>query len=233
MPVYGGNRAQRRIKPPKRTKLLRILVENIPLGEERYRRKYLSNRGRRGWKTGNTSLAGVNQFLSPAIGMPLQEWIIQRANKTGRKAIVLDWGCGPGRAISELARETKGRSICIGYSEDSYATWARNKFVSFIQEEHTHFLRYIKQPIDLIYAHAGLWHIQKNYRKEYYADYLSKLAQKLSKGGIMVSYPGRLNYETMRDEPQLEAFLQHAIDPSRKKFSVEIRENRLSVKRLS
>ncbi|GEM_PF-6802767 len=118
----------------------------------------------------------------------LAGFIHQRTLNTKQPAVVVDWGCGTGRAIEELTDRFKDQVLAYGYSRDSYDLWAISERVKYIQATAEDLPRYLQKlpPIDLIYSYMGYYHFDSKLNRVQSATYLAKLAQKLAPGGMLV-----------------------------------------------
>ncbi len=79
---------------------------------------------KRKWGTETSSIAGIEKSLE----VPLRK---QLAELPG-KPVVVDWGCGSGRAVSQIAEQVP-KANCYGFSSDSYFAW--NKAVEKIKTQ--------------------------------------------------------------------------------------------------
>ena len=199
MPIFGKGRAGRETKIFLEKKVYR------QAGKRRYRK-------RKKWKMEGTSFNWVAEIGFPRIFSSFlgeRNFIEMRFREKGRPLVVLDWGCGNGRAIKGLAEKYKGKVYAYGYSGDSYKEWKGNQKVKFIHTTKEDLLRYLKDSsVDLIYSHLGLDHLFGNRlsaKTQEAIDYIAKLVPKLSKGGIACFGIGILA------EDKIIVALQHAL----------------------
>jgi SAM-dependent methyltransferase len=114
------------------------------------------------------------------------DFIENRFRETGRPQVVLEWGCGEGKATGTLAKEYEGLAKVYGYSKDSYPGWTKTPGVKFIHETKERLLRYLKDgTVDLIYSYSGLEHLTLAAGRPL-ASYIKQLVPKLSNGGRLI-----------------------------------------------
>lgn len=96
----------------------------------------------------------------------------------------MDWGCGEGRALNDLAKKFKDKVNLYGFSRDKYLKWnQRNKSIAFIQETAENSARFFsKGSIDLVFSHRMAEHVPW---PEFLSTF-SQLAERLSVGGCIV-----------------------------------------------
>lgn len=119
----------------------------------------------------------------------LDSFIKKTFKKKGKPVVVLDWGCGNGNAINELAEKCGEMVHAYGYSKDSYKEWVNSDKVKFIHATKEKLPRYLKNnSVDLIYSHIGIGHTFISYWGEIdqQVAYIKKIVPKLSKGGRLV-----------------------------------------------
>jgi len=166
MPIYRKGRLPKRI--PDERALIKPGVG---------RKRIIGKRGIR-YGNENTSIEEIESALG---------YNIRRKIARDRKPIVVDWGCGKGRSIAEIAQQFRN-ARCYGFSNQFYRSWLQNKEsgAMFIYSDATRFNKYFKDnSINVIYSHYGL-----NYADwlEYrLVDYLHEhVVPKLKKGGVLV-----------------------------------------------
>ena len=199
MPVFGKGRTER-----ERERFLEKKVYR-QVGKQRYRK-------RKKWNLEGTSFNWVAEIGFPRIFSSLlgeRNFIEMRFREKSRPLVVIDWGCGNGRAIKELAEKYKGKVYAYGYSGDSYTEWGGNQNVKFIHATKEDLLRYVKDSsVDLIYSHLGLDYLfgkRLSAKTQEAIDYIAKLVPKLSKGGIACFGIG------ITAEDKIIVALQHAL----------------------
>ena len=109
-----------------------------------------------------------------------------------RPLVVVDWGCGTGRAISSLAIKFKENVHAFGFSKDSYKEWEEVREAKLIHAPEEDFFRYFKdESIDALYSHLGLVHLAPlGFDADYglmakAIDYIARVFRKISRGGVM------------------------------------------------
>jgi SAM-dependent methyltransferase len=144
------------------------------------------------WGDTNTSLRDVNYDL----GIDLGVWVGKRHAETRKPVVILDWGCGRGRAITTLARLHGKKANCYGYGDQDYPQWRKNPRVKFIKNTYDRLLRYFPDAsVDLIFSRLGLSHLvsvrhtKATITGPEFLDYIEKLSFKLKPGGVLVFSP--------------------------------------------
>ena len=120
MPVFGGSKNNPRY----------VAARKKYLGQQI---KWVGNRKillpRPPWDTEDSSLRRVSNRL----GFDISTWVKKRNRKTQQPVVVLDWGCGPGTAITTLVQENPEIVTGIGFSDIAYNEMNENPHVRFIQ----------------------------------------------------------------------------------------------------
>ncbi|VVB75498.1 Uncharacterised protein [uncultured archaeon] len=179
MPVYGGKKLY---AGP--TRLRRNLTRLWPderieiLVKKRGRLRQVQKVRRRGWM----EYSSVEK-IEGELHFPLKNKIkslISGVGKKGRTPVVVDWGCGAGVALEELASSCKQAKF-YGFSNQAYPSWdTKQTNVRLIHAQEKDFKRYFKKnSADLIYSNFGLWHTKP--------DYVLSLIPVLRTGGEMVA----------------------------------------------
>src|SRR3989344_241833 len=123
---------------------------------EKGRRKHTGGRPLEEWCVTNTPIILIEMFAK----YDIRKHIKTIAKK--RRPMVVDWGCGIGNAIAEIAAEIP-KTRCYGFSADSYTEWNHKKGVKFIHATGEDFSKYFKDgSIDVLYSHLGLLHFFKS-----------------------------------------------------------------------
>ncbi|QQR93010.1 MAG: class I SAM-dependent methyltransferase [Candidatus Iainarchaeum archaeon] len=131
------------------------------------------------------------QFKSPLgrvstnIGIDIPAWIQRRHAQKRKPLTVLDWGCGDGTTIEQLAKRYPEEVHAYGYDHQSRRTWITSTRVKYIHNDATSMLRYIKKgSMDLIYSHYGLTHLLYGQSLPERIRYTQRLAERLKPGGL-------------------------------------------------
>jgi SAM-dependent methyltransferase len=170
MPVFGKGRSKKS-NAGKSLKDLHVVERRWGSCKRSYRREDK-------WVNVSTGLAEIEKVLD----FPLGDEIKKIAASKGR-AVVLDWGCGTGKAGTEIAQRFGGKVSVYGCSDVAYKEWAKNEKVKFVQATEQDSLRYFKDgSFDLIYSHFGLIHVGSGF-----GQYLESILPKLSVGGKLVT----------------------------------------------
>lgn len=168
MPIYGKGRTTRARKS------YPVDIMLITRGQGGKRRLV----GTCGWDVHRSTIAEIEKTS----GYPIRKELWKKFNKTGKPLSVLDWGCGNGRAATELAKEFGSALRVYGCGDEFYKEWVQNSSVHFIHETAYDSLRYFKNnSLDLVYSHYAL-----HYLREALPEYINKLAPKLKKGGKII-----------------------------------------------
>jgi len=175
MPVYGKGRSGRKVKMPfgkgrrdtrlrKNSKILRD-IEGREMFEEG------------SWSVHKSRITRIEKTLKFGV----QREIAGRIAK-GERPVVLDWGCGTGRAIVNLASRFPQISA-IGFSDISYGQWKGTNKAKFIHDTKERLLRLVKNgSVDVIYSHSALSQIGGKMQ-----EYLLELLPKLKKKGLLAT----------------------------------------------
>ena len=231
MPVWGGKRSRARRPALDRTLGSRMEERAVRGPHTGARHLFTKARGAK-FKSSTTTLAQVRKYHRVYVGpnFDLVEETKRLHSQQGKPVVILEWGTGNTRALSELARETRGMTRCIGYGRDSYRTWKNNRLVETIQRPHEQLSRFFKEKsVGIIFSHHGLQHLLTQSGVEPFSQYVGKLVTKLQEGGVFVSYPVR----KMRD-PDLEKKLQQTITQSLRgkgTFDVRVEFNTILIRR--
>ncbi|MDO8428025.1 MAG: class I SAM-dependent methyltransferase [Candidatus Diapherotrites archaeon] len=146
MPVYGKRNSPRKPVYPKHTATI-----FRPELESKTRPRTTRIFSGRQWSLVSSSLARISQTF----GFDLVKAIRVRVQKS-EKPVIVDYGCGKGTAITELAQAFPN-ARCFGFSEEFYDEWKENRNVEFVHESSFDFPRLFgKKKIDYAYSHYGL-----------------------------------------------------------------------------
>lgn len=231
MPVWGGKRSG--VRRPALNRKLGTRMEERAVRGPQTGAKHLFTKARGAkFKSSNTTLAQLRKYHHTYVGRDFN--LVEEARKQfttyGKPTVVLEWGTGNTRALSELARETRGMTRCIGYGRDSYRTWKSNRLVETIQRPHEQLPRFFKEKsVGIIFSHHGLQHLLATIGMEKFSTYVGELATKLKEGGVFVSYPIR-----KLTDPALERELRDRITKALRgkgTFDIKVASNTLLIRR--
>ncbi len=86
---------------------------------------------------------------------------IAKSNTKGKKAVIVEFGPGEGRAIHQASIESKGRAEFFGYADLADKKWVGHNKVKYIQDAAEGFRRHFKEnSIDFLFSHLGLAHAE-------------------------------------------------------------------------
>lgn len=106
--------------------------------------------------------------------------IIMRVKKERRKAVIIEFGPGEGKAIDELSRKHRDATF-FGYANLADRAWIKHKRVRYIQDTVELFSKHFKpESADFIFSHFGLAHTEKRFDKN-----IQQILPCLRKGGIL------------------------------------------------
>lgn len=223
MPTYGfQRRARKRTGYPALGQ--RITVDASLHGPKRRIRKHYQPA--RNWTVNNTPYS----TLVKEFGFSPLSFARKRTQTTGKPAVILDWGCGNGRAIRELSAKSGNMARCYGYGKDSFPEWNRPSRVQFVQESMERAIRYFKRMggIDLIYSHWGLGHIAGKKMPvlgvPQLNEYMKQLIPTLKIGGRIAMYPS-INRRFAEE-------CQKYLDPTRQRIRVRMSGIAVIIERL-
>lgn len=134
-----------------------------------------------------TPLAEVSENLSFDI---LEKVISLAAEDDARTITVVDWGCGDGSALKDIAQYLAEKSITnvqlIGFSNIYYNKWEEDfgyENVSFILDRAENFKDYFNDSeIDFVFSHKGLAHLNS----QDYTAHMQSISTVMSHGGIIL-----------------------------------------------
>ncbi|QQR92322.1 MAG: hypothetical protein IPJ89_04165 [Candidatus Iainarchaeum archaeon] len=142
----------------------------------------------------------IGAVFSHQLRFPIGKWINKRFRKTGKPAVVVEWGCRSGQAIDYLTHQYGDRIQAYGYSIQSHPEWEHNSRVKFIWNDPFKMLRYFKKgSVDLIYSRFGLFQFFPQMHgtrasdpvtanPSLAIDYIHRLGERLRVGGVLVTH---------------------------------------------
>ena len=194
MPVFGkGRESGRTVLGKKRESRARQKFINREVSRKRQGKKRLYGHTEY-WTDTRCSFAEISIRFPMIFGDLKRDsyFIEERFRKTRKPVVVLDWGCGEGLAISQLAGKYGKKVNAYGFSKDSFENWTKIRNAKLIHATKEDLLQYLKDnSVDLVYSHIGLKYLFPNgYRSfvpvEEGVEYLRKLLKKVSPGGKIV-----------------------------------------------
>lgn len=191
MPVYGKGRTG------KKNSATGLKIIRLPIKGKKIKKRVFKRRSK--WTEINNPLREINKTMG--INLIIETKNLFKQKK--RKVVVVDWGCGTGKAITELAAKCQKEANCYGFAQDSYREWKESLSVKYIQAEAWDFPRYFKDnSIDLMFSFSafelneptlhGPWpYIGTD---AYLVKYLEKIKSKFEIGGKLFVFPLRMVY---------------------------------------
>jgi len=133
----------------------------------------------RSWVYSDTSLEFIEKhFFGDIGGMVDQIREIRKRWGPNQPIVVVDWGCGDGTALCQLARELQMAGIqnilLFGFADMPFPEWNKAPSeVTFILDTVTNMhLYFSKGEIDLIYSFSGLDRLHEDLIVEQFAEFL-------------------------------------------------------------
>jgi SAM-dependent methyltransferase len=145
--VFGkGRNTGKRLENSKKSMIDRRTVRS-------FMKRTVKKEREKPWPTENASLKKVEKNL----GYPLSKAV----KKLAKNSTVVDFGCGEGQAIHELAKNNP-HIKAYGFSKESYSKWIEDKHTKYIFGDANNFKRYFKEnSIDFLFSHNGLLYLNK------------------------------------------------------------------------
>lgn len=150
------------------------------------------------WPISSTPLSRVQESL----GFDIESHVYllcKNAEGRGRCVTVLDWGCGEGAALLDLARSMHVKGIrnlkLIGFSDAYFHRWQRiySDDVTFILDHGDNLHRYLGEgEVDFIYSHYGMYYVMSSSwgtRLSSLKQYYTQLRPRLSSRAKIISCP--------------------------------------------
>lgn len=140
------------------------------------------------WPISNTPLSRVQESL----GFDIESHVYllcKNAEGRGRCVTVLDWGCGEGTALLDLAHSMHAKGIrnlrLVGLSDAYFHAWQNvySNEVTFILDHADNLHHYLSEgEVDFIYSHYGMYYVMSSSRgirlsslKQYYTQLRPRL----------------------------------------------------------
>jgi SAM-dependent methyltransferase len=111
-----------------------------------------------------------------------------------RKPVLLEWGCGEGRAANDLAIATRGRALVYAYADLWDINWNEAdgvKFLFFVKEHLAEYFRRVGRSVDFIFAYGSLNYLEG----QELITHLRDLATIMRPGALLVMPGGRIRPE--------------------------------------
>jgi trans-aconitate methyltransferase len=203
MPVFGKGRKRR-----ERTEFLETEVYRAPAESKHFSRRLY--RAREKWNFEETSYKTIEKKFFRIFEKP--SFIETRFAQAKSPVAIVDWGCGNGRAISELAKKFGKKIAAYGFSKDSFKEWRGISNAKLVQATQEDILRYLKDnSVDLLFSNWGLHHffwernalLQKEKIRQG-AFYVKRLFQKIRPEGIIAfDIPNRIAWQAKNELEKL------------------------------
>jgi len=109
------------------------------------------------------------------------------AETVGRKALIMDWGCGTGAALKELSMdpEIQDNALLYGYSSVWDVRWndvEGVQFLFFVKEHLLEYFRRTRQQIDFVFTHGAMDYL----KDDELPSYLEALGELMPPGAKVV-----------------------------------------------
>ena len=139
---------------------------------------------------------------------PIRDAIRERIEAGENSPVVVDWGCGNGTALTQIAREIPAAK-CYGLSDQFFDAWKENTHATFIHATVDDFGRYLKpNSVDIAFSRLGIVHL--NYLEQ--EKQLRMLARALKVGGkIFVDDINQLAFSRLQVMPGFELTAQRVL----------------------
>jgi SAM-dependent methyltransferase len=146
----------------------------------------------------------VSSGLGPDYMIPVEDTIDGIIASGVKKPLVIDWGCGTGRTITQVA-ERKPQAECIGYSDEYYPQFKDSDKVCFIYEPTGELHKFLKDgSVDLIFSRVALMHLDKYDNKNFMKE-VDSLIPKLKAGGrIIMDFMMKDTFEKLENRSDIE-----------------------------
>jgi hypothetical protein len=146
------------------------------------------------WKIINTPLSELH--------LPVVEAVQGRIAAGETEPVVVEWGCGDGTAIEELA-ERFPQARCYGYAREHYKKWDNSTSVKYIHAPTGELRRYLKdETVDVVYSRMAMGYLQRN--PEVYHREIEGLIPKLKHGGSMILDKMSAEFDSLKQREDIE-----------------------------
>ena len=114
--------------------------------------------------------------------------------------MVIDWGCGDGRAIQTLAKQSQRIGIknvrFVGFSNLYFPRWKFAQNVEFIFDDMRNLHKYLgKKSVAVIFSHFGLYHVSS----DAISKHLNELAPYILNEGLVVTNVTERGHDVLAD----------------------------------
>lgn len=126
------------------------------------KKKIVFRRPARAWGFEKTNFNRIDFYFGGALSKEINSLV----SSSKSKVRILDWGCGRGVALADLAKILPANKVSlIGFSADTYPEWlslSKKKNIIFLNSSAPVLERYLRShPVDLIFSNLGLVHLNE------------------------------------------------------------------------
>jgi hypothetical protein len=173
MPIFGGVKRQNRSTPHKNAHWLGKSIKRVGAMDKRFPIRAPH------WRIGD-SLQQVEGKISFRLGDYIRHLL-----KKSESAVIVEWGCGNGKAIREICDRFGEKVDGYGTGDTAYHEWTQSPNARFIMEtaEQSHrFFSIHRKKIDALYSSEGLSNLDTVQRLHVLINWIPLLKE----GGILV-----------------------------------------------